>query len=106
MAAINNKGIGGVNAHLIIEPNYKIEDLNNYIIAEQIPRIVNICARNEEAISYYFDFVQNNPKKVTKDFLALLTNTMKVKPSINSSGFPYRGIFINNESLYIEYLFI
>jgi hypothetical protein len=38
-----------------------------------------------------FAFLENNPKKVTRDFLALIGDTMKIKPSINSAGFPHRG---------------
>ena len=93
MAAINNFGVGGLNVHIIIEPNYKLETEDNLKIAEEIPRIVNICGRTEEAVRHVMDFIENNPNKVTKDFLALLTDTMKYKPNINSAGFPYRGIY-------------
>lgn len=91
MAAINNFGIGGVNANVILEPNYKVVGEDNMKIAEEIPRIVNVCGRTEEAVHYVFDFIENNPSKVSRDFLALLNETMKYKPTVNSSGFPFRG---------------
>ena len=91
MAAINNFGIGGVNANVLVEPNYKLSNEDNLKIAETIPRIVNICGRTEDAVKHIFNFIENNPQKITRDFLALLTDTMKYEPSVNSAGFPYRG---------------
>jgi hypothetical protein len=91
IAGVNNFGLGGVNGHVLLEPNYKELDENSLKIAEKIPRLINICARNEESLNKLFDFLENNPKKVSRDFLALIGDTMKIKPSINSSGFPHRG---------------
>ena len=91
MAGINNFGVGGVNVHILVEPNYKTEAKDNLKIAEEIPRIVNICGRTEEAVRHVMDFIENNPNKVTKEFLELLSDTMKYKPTINSSGLPFRG---------------
>ena len=98
MAAINNFGIGGVNGNVLVEPNYKLTNEDNLRIAENIPRIVNICGRTEEAVRHIFDFIENNPQKISRDFLALLTDTMKYVPNVNSTGFPFRGqtnIWIN-----------
>ncbi len=83
--------MGGVNAHVLLEPNYKEQNEDNLKIADKMPRLINICGRTQEAVNCYFDFIENNRNKVTRDFLALLCDTMKNKPSINSSGFPYRG---------------
>ena len=94
MVAINNFGIGGANAHVLVEPNYKLQTSDGLKIAETIPRIVNICGRNEHSVQYMFDFIENNPKKVTKDFLALLTQTMKYTENVKSSGMPFRGILL------------
>ena len=91
MAAINNFGIGGVNGNVLVEPNYKLTNEDNLRIAENIPRIVNICGRTEEAVRHIFDFIENNPQKISRDFLALLTDTMKYVPNVNSPGFPFRG---------------
>ena len=84
--------MGGVNAHVLLAPNHKTNSEDCLKIADTIPRVVNICCRTEEALNQSFDFIENNPDKITRDFLALLTDTMKIKPSINSSGLPYRGI--------------
>ncbi|CAG2178097.1 unnamed protein product, partial [Oppiella nova] len=49
LAAINNFGIGGVNAHIILEPNYKLLSSDGLRIAQTIPRIVNICGRTQQS---------------------------------------------------------
>ena len=91
LAAINNFGIGGVNVHILLEPNYKTQSKDNLIIADKIPRIVNICGRTEESVKHVMDFIENNPKKITRDFLALLGDTMKYNFNLKSAGFPFRG---------------
>ena len=95
MAAVNNFGIGGVNVNILIEPNYKISNEENLKIVENFPRIVNICGRTEDAVKYVFDYIENNPQLITRDFLALLADTMKNEPSINSAGLPFRGKYNN-----------
>ena len=91
MAGINNFGAGGANCHVLVEPNYKIGSDDNLRIVEEIPRIVNICGRTEEAVRHVMDFIENNPNKVTREFLALLADTMKYKPTVNSAGLPFKG---------------
>ncbi|CAG2115234.1 unnamed protein product [Medioppia subpectinata] len=91
LAAVNNFGIGGANAHVLFEPNHKLGTSDGLKIAETIPRIVNICGRTEDAVKYVMDFIQNNPKRVTNDFLALLAPVMRFTPDINSAGMPFRG---------------
>ena len=91
---MNNFGVGGVNANVLLEPNYKTQSDNNLNIADDIPRIVNICCRTEEGLNEMFNWIQNNPEKVTRDFLALLADTMRIKPSLNSTGFPSRGMIL------------
>ncbi|CAG2104159.1 unnamed protein product, partial [Medioppia subpectinata] len=96
LAAVNNFGIGGANAHVLLEPNPKVGTSDGLRIAETIPRIVNICGRTEDA-------------RVTNDFLALLANAMKYTPNIHSSGMPFRGSLIikksseNNNEINYEY---
>ena len=91
LAAVNNFGAGGVNVHILVEPNYKTETKDNLKIAEEIPRIVNICGRTEDAVRHVMDFIENNPNKVTREFLSLLADTMKYNPSVNSAGLPFKG---------------
>ena len=88
---MNNIGVGGVNANVLLEPNYKTCDENRLKIADNFPRIVNICSRTEEAFNQMCKWIEDNPQRVTRDFLALLTDTMKTSPHINSAGFPHRG---------------
>jgi hypothetical protein len=88
---VNSFGVGGVNGHALLKPNYKKPDKNLSKIVDKIPRLINICCRNEESFNDFFSFIQNNPNKITADFLALLSDVMKIKPSLNSAGFPYRG---------------
>jgi hypothetical protein len=92
IAAVNNFGIGGVNAHALLEPNYKELTASSLRIADQIPRLINVCARNQKSLEKLFDFIENNPNKITRDFLALINDVMKNKPTLNSAGFPQRGL--------------
>ncbi|CAG2102821.1 unnamed protein product, partial [Medioppia subpectinata] len=91
IAGVNNFGVGGVNATVLLEPNYKVSDADSLKIADTIPRIVNICCRTEEALNEYFNFIEKNADKISRDFLSLLAETMRVSPRLNSNGFPYRG---------------
>ena len=95
IAAVNNFGVGGVNGHLLLEPNYKRSDEHNLKIANRMPRIVNICCRTEEALNQMFDFIEQNPNKISRDFLGLLNDTMKTETLLNSTGFPLRGSLIS-----------
>ena len=95
MAAVNNFGIGGVNGHILfVSPTIRYRIL---IILESLNKcqeLLTFAAEPEEAINSYFDFIQTNPQKVTKDFLALMSGVMKVEPDIKSAGFPFRGMNI------------
>ena len=84
--------MGGVNFNVLLEPNYKLANEDSLKIAEDIPRLINICGRTEEAFNQMCDWIQKNPQKVSRDFLALLSDTMKMSPALNSSGMPFRGI--------------
>ena len=91
IAGVNNFGIGGVNAHVLLEPNYKTGNEDSLKIADTIPRIVNICGRTEEAFNQMCKWIEGNPQRISRDFLALLSETMRVEPSVNTTGMPYRG---------------
>jgi hypothetical protein len=83
--------VGGVNGHALFKPNFKLAEKNSLKIIDKIPRLINICCRNEESVKAMFEFIENNANKITKDFLALINDVMKIKPSLNSAGFPHRG---------------
>ena len=91
IAGVNNFGVGGVNATVLLAPNRKSADPDSLKIADEIPRLINICARTEVSLKKMFEFIEKNPDKITRDFLALIADTMKTKPTLNSSGLPYRG---------------
>ena len=59
-----------------------------------MPRLINFCGRTQDSIDYVFDFIEKNPSKITRDFLALLNEPVKYTQNLLSSGFPYRGSMI------------
>lgn len=52
---------------------------------------MNISGRTEESVNHMFEFLEKNPERATREFLALLGETVNFEPSIYSSGFPFRG---------------
>ncbi|CAG2169230.1 unnamed protein product [Oppiella nova] len=49
LVGVNNFGLGGVNAHVLMKPNYKLVTNDGLRIAQTIPRIVNICGRTQQS---------------------------------------------------------
>ena len=92
--AINSFGLGGANAHTILQANKKQLTPQSLLIADKIPRLMNYCGRTQEAVDFVFDFIEKNPSKVTRDFLGLLSDTVKFTQNLNSAGFPFRGSII------------
>ena len=97
IVGVNSFGVGGVNAHALLKSNEKELTTESYRICDPIPRVINIAGRTEESIKYIMDFIENNPKKVTRDFLGLMTETMKTIVVRGSAGFPCRGYMIAKE---------
>jgi fatty acid synthase len=97
IVGVNSFGVGGVNAHALLKSNEKEATDDTYKICDPIPRLVNVSGRTEAAVNHIFDFIENNPKKVHKDFLALLNDTMKTQIIKGSSNFPNRGYVIIKE---------
>lgn len=64
------------------------------MIADPIPRLVNVCGRTEEAIEHIFEFIEKNPKRAHCDFFALLNDAMKTAPIRGSGNFPHRGYML------------
>jgi len=94
IVGVNSFGVGGVNAHALLKSNDKEATEETYKIADLIPRLVNVSGRTVDSIKYIFDFIENNPKKAHRDFLALLNDAMKTEVIKGSSNFPYRGYMI------------
>ena len=91
LAAINSFGFGGVNVHLILKSNDKEMAPEAKEVIPEIPRLVQMCGRTEEAVNHIFDFIEKNPEKVTKDFLQLVNDISKTSAT---SGMNYRGAMI------------
>jgi fatty acid synthase, animal type len=71
IVGVNSFGVGGVNSTTLLKSHDKETDIDNKEIVGLIPRIVNVCGRTKDAINHIFNFIENNPNKVTQDFLAL-----------------------------------
>ena len=71
---------------------------------DKIPRLVNVCGRTDEAVNHIFEFIERNPDRVTRDFLALLGEIVNPVPAIYSTGFPYRGsLLIKKQNNTVQY---
>lgn len=90
---LNCFGFGGVNVHAVIR---KHEKQPATFEAEILPRLVTVCGRNDHTVERIFKFIEENPKKITPDFLALLQEVSKTTPYDNFSniGMKQRGYLL------------
>ncbi|XP_076294049.1 fatty acid synthase-like isoform X1 [Lasioglossum baleicum] len=68
-AGINSFGFGGVNAHILLKSHTK-EKVNNGAPADDLPRLIALSGRNEEALDVLLNYVESIPVDV--EFLRLL----------------------------------
>ncbi|XP_076294051.1 fatty acid synthase-like [Lasioglossum baleicum] len=68
-AGINSFGFGGVNAHILLKSHTK-EKVNNGAPADDLPRLVALSGRNEEALDILLNYVESIPVDV--EFVRLL----------------------------------
>lgn len=85
LIAINSFGFGGANAHILLRPNPKPKAP---AIQDNIPRLVALSGRTEEAVNYFLDKVENLPRD--DDLVGLLHEIH----SSNIAGHGYRGYSI------------
>ena len=95
VAALNSFGFGGVNVHAILrshdkEPTSESKD----VIPKGYPRLINMCGRTEDAVNYILEFIEKNPSKVTREFLALINDISKTP---TSTGMNFRGFMLLKE---------
>lgn len=48
--AINSFGFGGANGHILLTPHNKLKDTEDTPINDELPRLVTVSGRTEEAI--------------------------------------------------------
>lgn len=90
-SGLNSFGFGGVNVHVVVKRNEVEPTPESYKLYQEIPRLVNFCSRTEAGVNHFLDFVEQNPKKITREFLALANDVSKILPS---SGMNHRGYII------------
>ncbi|KAL6424537.1 hypothetical protein ACFW04_009934 [Cataglyphis niger] len=83
---INSFGFGGANCHILLKSNPKIKVNNG--IEDNLPRLVTISGRTEEAVKIILDDIQSRPIDV--EYIALLHRIH----SDNIKNHPYRGYII------------
>lgn len=94
IAAINSFGFGGVNVHALIKSNDKEINPDSFKVLGSIPRVVTMCGRTEQSVNSFFDFVEKNPTKISREFLALVSEVSKVP---GTTGMNHRGYMLMKE---------
>ncbi|KAL6435268.1 hypothetical protein ACFW04_005371 [Cataglyphis niger] len=83
---INSFGFGGANSHILLKPNPKIK-INNEA-DNNLPRLVAISGRTEEAVKIILDDVQS--RSIDVEYISLLHHIH----NDNIKGHSYRGYII------------
>ena len=92
IVAVNSFGFGGVNVHVLLKPFVKeLAESDKSIVSGGVPRVIPVAGRTEEAVNFIFDFIEKNPEKVNREFLALLQD---VSQTYENSGLNYRGYML------------
>jgi len=91
LACCNSFGFGGVNVHIVVKRNEVEANPESHKLYDQIPRLVCFCSRTELGVNDFFDFIEKNPEKITREFLALANDVSKISPS---AGMNHRGYMI------------
>ncbi|GLV38468.1 Fatty acid synthase 3 [Carabus blaptoides fortunei] len=94
---VSNFGFGGGNAHVLLKSNTKIK-VNNGIPKDDIPRLVCLSGRTEEAINTIIDDFANRP--MDAEYIGLLHESFKF--DIPAHVYRGYGIFTKDKLLHRE----
>ncbi|XP_071653559.1 fatty acid synthase-like isoform X2 [Temnothorax longispinosus] len=88
----NSFGFGGANSHILLKSNLK-QKINNRALNNDLPRLVAVSGRTEEAVKIILDDVRNRP--IDAEFISLLHHIH----NDNIEGHPYRGYMITGSKI-------
>ncbi|KAL0119902.1 hypothetical protein PUN28_007965 [Cardiocondyla obscurior] len=86
---INSFGFGGANSHILLKSNSK-QKINNGTPDDDLPRLVAVSGRTEEAVKTIFNDVQN--RLTDAEYISLLHHIH----NYNIDGHFYRGYMMMN----------
>ncbi|XP_071581800.1 fatty acid synthase-like [Temnothorax nylanderi] len=89
---INSFGFGGANGHILLKSNPK-QKINNGPLNDDLPRLVAVSGRTEEAVKSILDDVRNRP--IDAEFISLLHHIH----NDDIEGHPYRGYMITGSKI-------
>ncbi|XP_014477063.1 PREDICTED: fatty acid synthase [Dinoponera quadriceps] len=84
---INSFGFGGANAHILLKSHTK-EKINNGLPFDDLPRLVAVSGRTEEAVTIFLDDIEKHPVDV--EYIRLLQDIH----TEDIQGHLYRGYTI------------
>ncbi|XP_077270184.1 fatty acid synthase-like [Temnothorax americanus] len=90
--AINSFGFGGANSHILLKSNPKPK-INNGASNDDLPRLVAVSGRMEEAVKIILNDVRNRP--IDAEFISLLHHIH----NDDIEGHPYRGYMITGSKI-------
>lgn len=92
ICGINNFGIGGGNASLVIKSyDDRKASEEDYDIATPLPRLVPICGRNRMTVAETLALIEGGVTRVTRGYLALLNEIANMCPK---RGMKTRGYLL------------
>lgn len=88
IVAINSFGFGGVNVNVLLRAHQKDVTEESFDIVADIPRLIPVFGRTEQSVHFLLDFLERNPKRLTRDLLSLLNDiSLNTESEINYRGY-------------------